>query len=102
MLDLREKDKQIICDVASQCFDKNTDIWAYGSRVKGNNHDASDLDLVIKTSPKNELLSEQLIRFKQLLQESDLPVVVQVLDWNMIPKHFQENILLGYEVLVSI
>ena len=83
MLDLREKDHLLVCDIARKCFNKDTKIWAYGSRVKGNSHDASDLDLVVKTSSKNDLFLEQLINFKQSLQDSDLPIAIQVLDWNI-------------------
>jgi len=42
----------------------------------------------------------ELGMFKELLQESTIPILVKVLDWNRIPESFRENILKGYEVLL--
>jgi len=49
---IREKDKLKIIDLASQNIKTSCEIWAFGSRVNGDAHDTSDLDLVI-VSAKN-------------------------------------------------
>lgn len=105
MIDLREKDKNILCQLAQEIFVEGTEIWAYGSRVKGTNHDASDLDLVVHfksgSVEQNEQL-EQLVRFKEALQESTIPIFVQVFIWSQIPEAFKTNIKAEYKVLYSV
>jgi len=101
MLDLRDKDKNAIIKIAMQTLGNNAEVWAYGSRVKGSSHEASDLDLVIKTPFNVPLLSEQLAKFKLELQESNIPINIQSLDWNAIPENFKKNILMNYEVLID-
>ena len=54
-------------------FDKycpNAEIWAYGSRLGGDFHNGSDLDLVIKSFNSNE---PKLFELKELLRESNIP-----------------------------
>jgi uncharacterized protein len=75
------------------------EIWAYGSRVNGDCHEASDLDLVLRTpdtlstpSPVTEVLREEFI-------ESNIPMIVQILDWARIPPSFHKEILKKYIVL---
>jgi uncharacterized protein len=48
-------------------------IWAFGSRVNGQAHDTSDLDLVIKTKSAELLSCVEIFRFKEALQESNIP-----------------------------
>ncbi len=45
---LREKDKIRLLDIFSTA-NADMEIWAYGSRVNGDAHNGSDLDLVILT-----------------------------------------------------
>lgn len=101
MIDLCEEDRAAICALAEQYFPAGTEIWAYGSRVKGTNYDASDLDLVVHF-PETGFESgcyTQLTEFKEALQDSDIPIFVQVLAWHGIPERFKTNILQCYEVL---
>lgn len=101
MIDLRDIDRDRICQLAKANLKPGTELWAYGSRVKGSNFEASDLDLVIKSNEQSPLSLDELIEFKQTLQDSNIPIVVQVLDWERIPQAFQDNILGAYEVLVT-
>ena len=102
MIDLTEKDRAEICRLANDIFAPNTELWAYGSRVKGTNHDTSDLDLVINTPAEQPLDVEQLVAFKLALQQSNIPIMIQVLDWLRIPESFRQNILTHYEVLLRV
>jgi predicted nucleotidyltransferase len=101
MIDLREIDKQRIGQLAKANLKSGTELWAYGSRIKGNSFEASDLDLVIKSCEQSPLSIDELVEFKQALQDSNIPIVIQVLDWERIPPAFQQNILACYEVLVT-
>lgn len=102
MIDLREKDRAAICQIARQVFEPGVELWAYGSRVKGTNYDASDLDLAVVAPEGKELDLERLVEFKEALQTSNIPIFVQALDWQRIPESFKKNILQRYEVLVRV
>jgi len=69
--------------------------------VSGENHDGSDLDLVVCTENNKALEWLELLSFKEHLQESNTPILVQVMDWNEIPESFHKNILQKYEVIYS-
>lgn len=97
---LRDKDHKEIIRLAKRSFTKPVKVWAYGSRVSGMAHDGSDLDLVVLPDGYEAVDLGELFVFKDMLQESSIPILVQVLDWNRIPESFRENILKGYEVLL--
>ena len=97
---LRDKDHKEIIRLAKRSFTKPVKIWAYGSRVNGKAHDGSDLDLVVLPDGDEMIDLGELGVFKELLQESTIPILVQVLDWNRIPEIFQANILKEYETLL--
>ena len=101
MLDLRQKDHKVLCHISKKCFKSSIEIWAYGSRVNGNSHDASDLDLVIRTADFSPLAIGELLDFQEQIQESNIPILVQVMDWNKMPESFHSNILKKYEVIYS-
>lgn len=74
-------------------------VWAYGSRVNGNAHEGSDLDLVLR-NPSN--LSQDVqgwAELKDALQASDLPMLVDVHLWSRLPQAFQANIEAAYVIL---
>lgn len=99
MIDLREKDLQSLRAIAKAILPDNAEVLAYGSRVSGGAHDTSDLDIVIKTSEDKPLSGEDFEDFKLALEFSNIPIIIQVLDWNHIPEHFKPNILRKYFVV---
>lgn len=96
---LRDKDRKKLLDIAAQEIKTAVEIWAYGSRVSGRAHDCSDLDLVICTKDKGKLGADEMLRFKQRLADSNIPFLIDVLDWGIIPQSFKDNILANYRVL---
>ncbi len=96
---LRDKDKVRVIDLACKTLSGSFEIWAFGSRLTGEAHEGSDLDLVIKSD--DEISWHEFARYKEALKHSNIPILVQVMDWNTIPKSFQENILANYVVLYS-
>lgn len=70
----------------------HAEIWAYGSRVTGSGHEASDLDLVLR-NPQN-LLEETSVLYdlKEAFIESNLPIRVDIMDWARIPASFHREI----------
>ena len=75
------------------------EVWAYGSRVNGDHYDASDLDLVARQPDDLTRRQSALDEVAEAFSDSDLPILVQILDWARIPLSFQEEIEAGYVVL---
>lgn len=77
----------------------DAEAWAYGSRVSGGAHEGSDLDIVLR-NPGN-LKSEQpdWMDLKEALQQSALPILVDVHDWAHLPESFHHNIEREYVVI---
>lgn len=76
---ITEKEYKIIKDILQNY---NAEFYAYGSRVKGDFSDLSDLDILVK-SEKN-IIPELKIRF----DASYLPYVVNLTDLNSIDEKF--------------
>lgn len=75
------------------------EVWAYGSRVKGGAHEGSDLDLVLRNPANLAQDVEGRLDLKEALQDSTLPMLVEVHQWSHLPKAFHPNIEAGYVVL---
>ena len=75
------------------------EVWAYGSRVNGDCHEASDLDLVVRNPL--DLLAEVdgIDELRDALVESNLPIRVDVVDWARIPEAFRREIERAYVVV---
>ena len=80
----------------------NADVWAYGSRVNGDYYDASDLDLVVRQP--DDLMQRQvnLDDVKEAFVESNIPIIVQLVDWARIPESFHAEILAKYAVVQKV
>ncbi|WP_295386126.1 nucleotidyltransferase domain-containing protein [uncultured Thiodictyon sp.] len=76
-----------------------SEVWAYGSRVNGDHYDASDLDLVVRRPDDLTRPQPDLDEVAAAFSDSDLPILVQVLDWARLPPAFREEIAAGYVVL---
>lgn len=76
------------------------EVWAYGSRVNGDCHDASDLDLVVRNPAALDTALPDLSDLKDALVESNLPIRVDLVDWARIPEAFRREIERAY-VLVQ-
>ena len=97
---LRNKDKErliAIFETVAIPFE----VWAYGSRVNGDAHDGSDLDLVLRTPDLQKLPIDVYLVLKEKIQESNVPIVVELFDWARLPESFYKNILAKHEVMYS-
>ena len=72
------------------------EVWAYGSRVRGNPRRYSDLDLVAFTAPGQSAQADDL---REAFEESDLPIRVDLFLWEEIPDSFHRQIEQEYAVL---
>lgn len=75
------------------------EVWAYGSRVTGEAHDASDLDLLLYDPIEPERPCKALYELREAFVESDLPIRVDIMDWARIPESFREEILQAHVVV---
>lgn len=99
---IREKDRQAIIGIVKEVIHTPIQILAYGSRVNGRAHETSDLDLVIINKNNQSLNWEELQAFKDRLQDSTIPIIVQVMDWFLIPERFRQNILTNSELFLDV
>ena len=68
------------------------EVWAYGSRVNGQSHDASNLDLVLRGPNLERIPADQLADLADALEESNIPILVQAHDWARLPTTFHAEI----------
>ena len=76
----------------------DAEVWAFGSRVNGSSHEASDLDLVLR-DPKLERLGEGYSNLLEAIEKSNIPILVQAHDWTRLPESFQREIEQNYAVV---
>ena len=76
------------------------EIWVYGSRVVGDAHEGSDLDIVIRHPDNLDQRQEVLFDIKEAITESNIPILVDVLDWALIPESFRNEIRKNYHPLL--
>ena len=77
----------------------DAEIWAYGSRVTGQAHSGSDLDLVLRHATDLTKEVPNWLNLKRALQESTIPILIDLHLWWQLPKAFQENIKQDYVVI---
>ena len=97
-LDIRPKDLVRLIPLLRQHL-PGSEVWAYGSRVKGTNQDASDLDLVVRNPRELAAETTELATAQEALVESNIPIRVELLDWARIPVSFQQEIEKAYVVI---
>lgn len=85
MINLEDKYFQILLSILKET---NIKFYAFGSRAKGTNHQFSDLDLIYKESVDKNIIR----RIKSLLRESNLPIIVDIIDYNSCSEAFKKVI----------
>ena len=80
-----------------QDFIPEARVWCFGSRVHGRGLKRfSDLDLVVRDE---EDLHAQLGKLRDAFEASDLPIKVDLSEWNQLPDWLKQDILEEYVVL---
>ena len=77
---LRDKDKQGLQQLLARYLPTVT-VWAYGSRVNGDAHEASDLDIVLRSSDLSPIPAQELNAFLEAVRESNIPILIDARDW---------------------
>ena len=97
---LREKDRIALIEIFDSIVTP-IEVWAYGSRVNGQAHSGSDLDLVVRTADLSPLDSDILAQLLEKIEDSNIPILVELRDWAVLPPAFHKSIEERYEVLYS-
>jgi predicted nucleotidyltransferase len=75
------------------------EVWAFGSRINGTGHEGSDLDIVLRNSADLKHSTEGYFELKEAMQESSLPILIEMHDWAHIPASFHAEINRHHVVL---
>ena len=86
---LTTKQKNEVVSILSQ-LECPADFYIFGSRATGKNRPYSDLDILIKA--EQAIPFEQIALIEEAFSDSDLPFLVDVVDWNRISDEFRERI----------
>jgi predicted nucleotidyltransferase len=88
---LRDKDKQRLQQLIAEYL-SDISVWAYGSRVTGEAHEASDLDIVLRSKDLQPIPISQFNRFVEAVRESNIPILIDAHDWARLPASFHQQI----------
>lgn len=77
------------------------EVWAYGSRVNGDAHAGSDLDLVVLAGNYDPLPQRVVTDLKERIRESNIPILVELRDFYSLPERFKTTIENNHEVLFN-
>lgn len=97
-LDLPEEHRRLVLELLAKHL-PGVEVRAYGSRVTGAGHEGSDLDLVV--CARESLPAKALLHLRAAMNESALPMEVEIFDWRALPRSFQEEIEREHVVLQS-
>ena len=97
-LDLRPGHLAMVRALLEEYLPK-AEVLAFGSRVQGNGHEASDLDLVVRRPDAVLEVTTSMAALREALIDSDLPIRVDLLDWAEIKPSFWSEIERAYVVV---
>ena len=98
MIELSNRHIEDILEIIST-HAPQAEFWAYGSRVRGGAHEASDLDLVIRNTTQLNAPISNLVLLRYEFEESSLPFLVELHDWSQLPDEMQQEISHCHHVL---
>ncbi len=90
MIDLKN-DELLKIKCVLRALLNNEIVIIFGSRIQGNSHEHSDLDLAIKGTEKLSL--NLLSEVREVFEESNLIFRVDILDYHRVDQGFQKIIL---------
>ncbi len=96
MIKLNGKELRLVKNILKS-YASNFEVLIFGSRVNGNTHKHSDLDIALRGPDKIDLLL--LAEIKDEFQDSDLSFRVDIIDFNRISSEFQTIILSNSSIL---
>lgn len=98
MIDLNGSDKTTIAKVLKEHLPEGTQVFAFGSRVTGKAREWSDLDLLFRCEAS--LPIQQFYGLQDALEESELSIKVDLVDWHRTSPEFLHSIKQELEPLL--
>lgn len=95
---LSERQLEILLKLLAE-HTPQAEVWAFGSRVNGTGHEGSDLDIVLRNPADLCRTSTGYAELSAALEESTLPILVELHDWARLPPAFHTEISRSYQVL---
>ncbi|HBA69489.1 MAG TPA: hypothetical protein DCZ40_09055 [Lachnospiraceae bacterium] len=92
MIDIKEKYLHEMIKIFNEYCPK-AEIWAYGSRIGNDSHSGSDLDLAVNSFHDN---TKTIYELRELLNDSNIPFLVDIHEFDKLPEHFRKEILKNY------
>lgn len=74
------------------------EVWAYGNCITGDSLEGRDLDLVVR-GPELRPLHDGFFELLDAIEQSNIPIRVQVHDWARLPVSFQAEFERDYVVV---
>ena len=93
--DLPERNRKEVARILNTVA-PGIEVWVYGSRINGTASEMSDLDLVLRARDLEPIDVTILAAIRNSFSESNLPILVDVLDWVQIPESFRQEIMADY------
>jgi uncharacterized protein len=90
MIDLKAEYLEMVKEILDRLLPKGFEAWAFGSRVTGTAKKFSDLDIAVIGPRRLTLLESANLR--EAFSESDLPIMVDVIDYFTTDPNFQKII----------
>jgi uncharacterized protein len=97
---LSQKHLHILQDLLKK-YVPTAEVWAYGSRVTGQAHEGSDLDLILRNATDLSQTVDGWSDLIEAIQNSMLPMIIDIHLWSHLPEAFYPNILEKYVILQS-
>ncbi len=85
---LKETHLEILKDIFTRLC-PNAIVYAYGSRIKGNAHEGSDLDLALDNTSDDVVISDIV----EAVRESNIPFLIDIFELKSLPESFQNEIM---------
>ena len=92
MINLKQEHYKVLLDIFNSYCPK-AQIWMYGSRIKDVSHSGSDLDLTVKSFNED---CKYLSELKELLNNSNIPFLIDINEFENLPESFQAEIEKNY------
>ncbi len=90
-IDIRPDHLQVLVGVLRRHLSA-AEVWVFGSRINGQSHPASDLDLVVRSRIDLREPHGDIAKLRQALRDSSLPFLIDLHDWARLPESFRNEI----------
>lgn len=67
-------------------------VFVFGSRARGSHHPFSDIDIVFIENPKKTIPQNEILIIKENLEESSLPIKVDLVNFNDLAKSYLHSV----------